>query len=166
MLDEPNAALDAETEHALFERYAAAACAGGADERPRQTPGWPRSRSFSSCSMLHSSLPKPKSEASLTTVLVLQRPPFLVVRLDPRLLVVDVQRRGHPVGFDAGSAPYGGAVGDAPGEVRRLARDGVRRKRHVLRSSANFGSAKQAWMISNTLVSGSELWRPSSTVSC
>ena len=29
MLDEPTAALDAETEHALFERYAAAARSGG-----------------------------------------------------------------------------------------------------------------------------------------
>jgi ATP-binding cassette subfamily B protein len=31
ILDEPTAALDAETEHALFERYAAAAHAGGAN---------------------------------------------------------------------------------------------------------------------------------------
>ena len=36
MLDEPTAALDAETEHALFERYAAAARGGrhGRGERP------------------------------------------------------------------------------------------------------------------------------------
>ena len=33
ILDEPTAALDAETEHALFERYAAAARGGGADGR-------------------------------------------------------------------------------------------------------------------------------------
>jgi ATP-binding cassette, subfamily B, bacterial len=34
ILDEPTAALDAETEHALFERYAAAARSGG-DGDPR-----------------------------------------------------------------------------------------------------------------------------------
>src|SRR5262249_45543636 len=33
VLDEPTAALDAEAEHALFERFAAAARAGGADGR-------------------------------------------------------------------------------------------------------------------------------------
>jgi ATP-binding cassette subfamily B protein len=33
VLDEPTAALDAETEHALFERYAAAARDGGGSER-------------------------------------------------------------------------------------------------------------------------------------
>src|SRR5205814_6229734 len=33
VLDEPTAALDAETEHALFERYAAAAADGSADGR-------------------------------------------------------------------------------------------------------------------------------------
>ena len=33
VLDEPTAALDAETEHALFERYAAAARGGGGDGR-------------------------------------------------------------------------------------------------------------------------------------
>jgi ATP-binding cassette subfamily B protein len=33
ILDEPTAALDAETEHALFERYAAAARSGDGDSR-------------------------------------------------------------------------------------------------------------------------------------
>jgi ATP-binding cassette subfamily B protein len=33
ILDEPTAALDAETEHALFERYAAAARSGSGDSR-------------------------------------------------------------------------------------------------------------------------------------
>jgi ATP-binding cassette subfamily B protein len=37
VLDEPTAALDAETEHALFERYAAAARATGASDRGRIT---------------------------------------------------------------------------------------------------------------------------------
>ena len=37
VLDEPTAALDAETEHALFERYAAAARAPGAEENGRIT---------------------------------------------------------------------------------------------------------------------------------
>src|SRR5262249_2742462 len=35
VLDEPTAALDAETEHALFERYAAAARGNGGSERQR-----------------------------------------------------------------------------------------------------------------------------------
>jgi ATP-binding cassette, subfamily B, bacterial len=38
VLDEPTAALDAETEHALFERYAAAARAGGGRADPRRRP--------------------------------------------------------------------------------------------------------------------------------
>src|SRR5213593_782283 len=38
VLDEPTAALDAETEHALFERYAAAARGGGPGTAPRPTP--------------------------------------------------------------------------------------------------------------------------------
>jgi ATP-binding cassette subfamily B protein len=37
VLDEPTAALDAETEHALFERYASAARGGGASDRGRIT---------------------------------------------------------------------------------------------------------------------------------
>ena len=50
VLDEPTAALDAETEHALFERYAEAArerrCTNGRDHGARVAPllapcGWP-----------------------------------------------------------------------------------------------------------------------------
>lgn len=37
ILDEPTAALDAETEHALFERYAAAARSGGKNDGGRIT---------------------------------------------------------------------------------------------------------------------------------
>ena len=40
ILDEPTAALDAETEHALFERYAAAA-RGNGHQRPHHHPGLP-----------------------------------------------------------------------------------------------------------------------------
>src|SRR5262249_34992806 len=39
VLDEPTAALDAETEHALFERYAAAAHGNGGSERQRPANG-------------------------------------------------------------------------------------------------------------------------------
>ena len=45
-----------------------------------------------------------------------QRAPLLVVLLDPRVLVVDVQRRDDPVGDDAGSEPRWCAPGDAPVE--------------------------------------------------
>ena len=45
-----------------------------------------------------------------------QRTPLLVVLLDARVLVVDVQRRGDPAGDDAGAIPRGGASGDAPVE--------------------------------------------------
>ena len=38
---------------------------------------------------------------------------FLVVLLDARVLVVDVQRRDDPVGYHAGSVPRGRASGDA-----------------------------------------------------
>jgi ATP-binding cassette subfamily B protein len=41
VLDEPTAALDAETEHALFERYAAAARVGRASGLPDSPPGRP-----------------------------------------------------------------------------------------------------------------------------
>ena len=39
VLDEPTAALDAETEHALFERYAAAARTSGATAAQATAPG-------------------------------------------------------------------------------------------------------------------------------
>ena len=45
-----------------------------------------------------------------------QRAPLLVVLLDARALVVDVQRRDDPAGDDAGSVPRRGAPGDAPVE--------------------------------------------------
>ena len=50
------------------------------------------------------------------TVSVRSARALLVVLLDARVLVVDVQRRGDPVGDDAGAVPRGGASGDAPVE--------------------------------------------------
>ena len=43
-----------------------------------------------------------------------QCPAFLVVLLDARALVVDVQRGNHALGDDAGAKPPRGAPGDAP----------------------------------------------------
>ena len=40
----------------------------------------------------------------------------IVVLLDPRVLVVHMQRRDDPVGNDAGAIPRGGASADAPVE--------------------------------------------------
>ena len=50
------------------------------------------------------------------TVSVRSARALLVVLLDARVLVVDVQRRDDPVGDDAGAIPRGGASVDAPVE--------------------------------------------------
>ena len=67
-------------------------------------------------------VPQPAADIEVVRVvdhrLGAQRAPFLVVLLDARVLVVDVQRRGNPVGDDAGAIPRGGASVDAPIEDR------------------------------------------------
>jgi len=60
-------------------------------------------------------VPQPATDIEVVRVvddrLGAQRAPFLVVLLDARVLVVDVQRRDDPVGNDAGAMPRWGCVG-------------------------------------------------------
>ena len=74
-----------------------------------------------------SRLPMPKSPGVVDGGLGPQRLPFLVVLLDLRVLVIDVQRRDHPVGEDPGAELPGRRAGsladdppaeDQPGLVR------------------------------------------------
>ena len=65
-------------------------------------------------------VPQPAADREVVGVvddrLGAQRAALLVVLLDARVLVVDVQRRDDPVGDDAGAIPRGGAPVDAPVE--------------------------------------------------